>query len=160
MKQLFFKFVLVSAAVCGSVAGAHAQNVKSLKVEILINSGLPNPSFAITDPHEIKEILATAKQLPANSQVNAEGDGLPAPRLGYNGLLVTNQSGESTELKTIHVRGPSVAVASAAPGLAKAKRLVSNRDDHRHALEDKLLTRGKQMGYINEDLSQRIESER
>lgn len=156
MKQSVIKFVLVAAAAFAAATGAHAQQGKSLKVEVQVFSGRPNPTFTITDPQEIRDILDTASTLPQGGEEEAETHG----KLGYQGLLITNETGEAPEVKSVRVRGSSVALAKAVPGAAKGKVAVTNRRDSSHGLEARLLAHAKEKGFIDEKLSEAIENSR
>lgn len=161
MKQFLMQFALVAAATCSVVSAAQAQSVKSLKVELLIFSGRPNPTFVITDPRDIHDILDTAKNLPQNEQIKDAEKAAPEPRLGYQGFLVTNQSDDSTEVKSVQVRGSAVHLALKAAGDAKGKSTQhSARLDRGNFLESKLLSHGRDIGVIDDRLLEAIESSR
>jgi hypothetical protein len=159
MKQFLIKFALIAASACAALTAAQAQPVKSLKVELLIFSGRPNPTYVITDQNEINEILGTAKSLPQNDQLKAGDSGLPEPKLGYQGFKVTNLSDDSTEIKSFQVHGSAVqlAVVSGTAG-KKAMAQQSPRVDRGNALESKLLSHGKEKGVIDDKLIELIEA--
>jgi hypothetical protein len=157
MKQFIVQFALFAAASCSVVSAAQAQSVKSLKVELLIFSGRPNPTFVITDPRDIHDILDTAKNLPQNEAEKAA----PEPRLGYQGFMVTNQSDDSTEVKSVQVHGSAVHLALKAGAGEKAKSTQhSARLDRGNFLESKLLSHGRDTGVIDDKLLEAIESSR
>lgn len=159
MKQFLIKFALIAAAACSAITAAQAQPIKSLKVELLIFSGRPNPSFVITDQNEINNILGTAKNLPQNDQLKAGKSALPESKLGYQGFKVTNLSDDSTEVESFRVHGSAVqlAVVSSAAD-KKAVVQQSARLDHGNSLESKLLSHGKETGVIDEKLLELIEA--
>ncbi len=159
MKQLLIKLAMIAAAACAAMTTAQAQPIKSLKVELLIFSGRPNPTFVITDQNEINDILGTAKSLPQNDQLKAGSSALPEPKLGYQGFKVTNLSDDSTEITSFQVHGAQVqlAVVSGTPG-KRAMTLQSPRLDRGNALESKLLSQGKEKGVIDDKLIELIDA--
>jgi hypothetical protein len=160
MKQFLIQFALFAAATCSVVSAAQAQSVKSLKVELLIFSGRPNPTFVITDPRDIHDILDTAKNLPQNEQIKDAEKAAPQPRLGYQGFMVTNESDDSTEVKSVQVRGSAVHLALRGADAKGKSTQHSARVDRGNFLESKLLSHGRDTGVIDDKLLDAIESSR
>ena len=132
---------------------------EALKVELMVFSGRPNPTFTITDESEIQEILNLVKNLPHKKLKEGE-TGLPPAKLGYQGFIVTNNTKTSPEIKSFVVNGsavrldsPSTAGTLAARGAAE----FSARADSSASLEGKLLSHAKETGIASEEMLEAIQ---
>lgn len=165
MKHYFLKCAFLIAGTFSVAIGAHAeQAMKALKVEMLVFSGRPNPTFLITDKQQIKEILALAKSLPKNKAVKAGESGLPEPKLGYQGFVVTNQSSVAPEIKSFVVSGSAVQLATLPTGSAKGASTAEVEQaaliDSGTTLENKLLSHVKNEGIVDDKLLEFIDNSR
>ena len=163
MKHYFLKFALLVAGTFSVVLGAQAEEtMKALKVEMLVFSGRPNPTFLITDKQQIKDILGLAKSLPKNKAVKDGESGLPESKLGYQGFVVTNQSAIAPEIKSFVVHGSAVQLAlmptGSAKGAAKAGVEQAALIDSGTSLENKLLSHVKSEGIVDDKLLEFIDS--
>ena len=157
-------FILLFAAVLFSAAvSMNAQSItppKSLKVEVLVFSGRPNPTFEITDPAEIKEITALLNALPRNAA--AQENAGETPVLGYRGIAVENTSSASAELRSFLVRRSNVQVSrgiltKSADGQARvAGAELEVRNDGSSSLEKRLLGIAQSRGAITADLAKNL----
>lgn len=168
MKYYFLKFVLLIAGAFSVVTGAQAEQtretketMKALKVELLVFSGRPNPTFLITDKQQIKDIMGLAKSLPKNKALKDGESGLPEPKLGYQGFVVTNQSAIAPEIKSFVVNGSAVQLAlmptGSAKGASKAGVEQSAAIDSSTSLESKLLSHVKNEGIVDDKLLEFID---
>lgn len=160
MKQSFIKFVLVVAGAFCALTAQAGEIVKALKVELLVFSGRPNPTFVVTDQAQIKEILGLAKNLPRKQDAKAGEENLPAPKLGYQGFIVTNNSDISSEIKSFVVHGQSVNLALVKGSKAAGKTTIEQAVgiDASAVLENKLLSQAQSNGVVDEKLLEFIES--
>lgn len=130
MKPIFLRFMSLAA-------GWFAPAIPPLAVELLIYSGRPNPSFAITDASAVKDILATALKLPPDPAST-----LPPSWLGYQGFLVRHQR---ATFIVYHSTVQLIDVAGAPP--ARAHRI-----DARATLESKLIEHARRQHIIDDSL--------
>lgn len=161
MKQSFIKHALLVAGSFCVLAGAQAgEIVKSLKVELLVFSGRPNPTFVVTDPVQIKEILALAKNLPQKKGAGSSETVQPEPKLGYQGFIVTNNSDISSDIKSFEVHGSDVHLALAGGSKQAGKSSVVHAEgiDSDATLENKLLSHVKNNGLVDEKVLEFIEN--
>ncbi|MQA37087.1 hypothetical protein [Rugamonas aquatica] len=161
MKQSFIKHALLVVGTFCALTGAQAgEIVKALKVELLVFSGRPNPTFVVTDPVQIKEILALAKNLPKKKGVSASDTDQPEPKLGYQGFIVTNNSDVSSDIKSFAVHGSNVhlALVTGAKEAGKSAVVQAAAVDADSALENKLLAQGQKTGAVDDKLLEFIEN--
>ncbi|WP_116994308.1 MULTISPECIES: hypothetical protein [unclassified Duganella] len=161
MKQSFIKHALLVVGSFCVLAGAQAgEIVKSLKVELLVFSGRPNPTFVVTDPVQIKEILALVKNLPRKKGVSAAEEAEPEPKLGYQGFIVTNNSDISSDVKSFVVHGSDVHLALVAGSKVAGKSSIVQTAsvDSDASLENKLLAHVKNNGLVDENVLEFIEN--
>ena len=159
MKKIIFKLVLSIAGFCAANGAIAGELVKSLKIEILLFSGRPNPTFLVTDPVQMKEILNLAKKLPQNKSIKQDVIGQPEAKLGYQGFIVTNNSDVSSEIKSILVRGVDVHTELIASSIVGGKTEVVKFAalDSSSSLENKLLSQAKSKGIVDEKIIKVIE---
>lgn len=133
---------------------------ETLKVELMVFSGRPNPTFTITDENEIQEILNLVKNLPQKKLKEGES-ALPPAKLGYQGFTVTNNTKTSPEIKSFVVNGSAVqldSVASAGTLAARGTGIEqSARADSNASLESKLLAHAKETGIASEEMIEAIQ---
>jgi hypothetical protein len=167
MKQLIMKCALLIASAVGCMTGAQAQvkadTVKMpmvLKVELLMYSGRPNPTFLITDQKEIKDILGLANSLPQNQSLKQGESAMPHPKLGYQGFVVTNGTAFNPEIKSFAVNGSAVQLSLASASLAGGQDAKSQaaKVDQSSELESKLLAAAKNQGIVDEKALEMIEN--
>ncbi|USX17855.1 hypothetical protein NHH82_18435 [Oxalobacteraceae bacterium OTU3REALA1] len=161
MKQSFIKHALLVAGTFFVLAGAQAgEIVKSLKVELLVFSGRPNPTFVVTDPAQIREILALAKDLPQKKSAALGEESQPEPKLGYQGFVVTNNSDISSDIKSFMVHGSDVRLALVTGSKQAGKSSVVRAEgiDSDAKLENKLLAHVKNNGVVDEKVLEFIEN--
>jgi hypothetical protein len=161
MNRYLTGITLALAGAFSMMAQAETTKKETLKVELLVFSGRPNPTFAISDEKEIQEILSLAKNLPQR-QLKSGESALPTPKLGYQGFIVTNNTTTSPEIKSFVVNGSSVELALNSAGAKTAARGVvveqSARADTYNALQSKLLSHAKETGIANDEMVQAIEN--
>lgn len=163
MNRYLTGITLALAGTFSMMAQAETPKKEALKVELLVFSGRPNPTFAISDEKEIQEILSLAQNLP-EKKLKAGDSGLPPAKLGYQGFIVTNNTGTSPEIKSFVVHGPVVqlTLGSVAADGTQATRGAgvqrSARADDANALEGKLLLHAKETGIANEEMVEAIEN--
>ena len=161
MKNLLYFFALLFTL--GAVLRADsASKPDALRVEVRIFSGRPNPVFVITDPDEIRTILAQAAALPARSAVNAE-EGAKPRALGYTGIAITNLSTASSDVQSVLVHRTTVQVTrkkagpTKTPATAEASAAAQEvRLDSSAALENRLLGLAYGRGAIDSNLLAKI----
>jgi hypothetical protein len=79
--------VFAGACLAFGVCGQAVAN-EGLTVRVLLFSGRPDPSFAVTEPAQIVQFAALLKAAHPTQKLRADG---PAPaKLGYKGLIVEN----------------------------------------------------------------------
>jgi len=144
-------------------AQAQTPNKETLKVELMVFSGRPNPTFTISDENEIQEILNLAKSLP-EKKLKAGESVMPQAKLGYQGFTVTNNTKSSPEIKSFVVNGSAVQLAlnaASTTGTLAARGTgveQSARADAYNALESKLLSHAKETGIANEEMVEAIQN--
>lgn len=145
MKRFLIRFVSLAARL---VAPLGTPSHELLTVELLIFSGRPNPTFAVTDARVAREILATAMHLPADDAIEAGADALPESRLGYRGFMVRNHTAAFPDL------GSFIAYRSAVElmGPAGTKADRARRLDTHAALENRLLAYAKKQRLLDDAL--------
>ena len=161
MKQSIIKHALLVAGSFCVLAGAQAgEIVKSLKVELLVFSGRPNPTFVVTDQAQIKEILALAKNLPQKKSAALGEENQPQPKLGYQGFVVTNNSDISSDIKSFVVHGSDVHLALVTGSKQAGKSTIAHAEgiDSDAKLESKLLAHVKDNGVVDEKVMEFIEN--
>lgn len=140
-----------------------------LQAEILIFSGRPNPTFIISDPAEIREILGAAAALPQKSALGAGDEAAEKSSLGYRGIVVTNLSATAPEVKSMVVSRTAVQItrtpAAAKPGNRTATSAaigatIERRTDRSSALENRLLQTALKQKAIDPGLLAAITSQR
>lgn len=121
---------------------------QGLRAEIMIFSGRPNPVFTVTDPAEIRELLAIIKALPPRNAQLAKDDAPENSMLGYRGIAVENLSETTPELKSLVVSRNAVQITqdttAIKPGAATTSAVASSanierRIDTSSLLENRLL---------------------
>jgi hypothetical protein len=90
-----------------------------LKVELMIFSGRPNPSFVIGDPAVIRQVVAILEATPPHPTLTAS-DSVSPGRLGYNGYFVTPTGMNGVE--SFIVYGNTIEVWPAASSTASPTR--------------------------------------
>lgn len=164
MKKFIVKSGLVAIMLACSALSAQAEEavkaVKALKVELLVYSGRPNPTFVVTDAKEIKEILSLANAIPRKKSFAGDSNLQIEGKLGYQGFLVTNNSDLNSELKTFFVRGNNVQMELISGSKALGKTAVEQATavDSNTRLESKLLNSAKANGIADEKLLKVIEA--
>jgi hypothetical protein len=172
MKHYFIKFALLIASTCAFGAGAQAQEkVKAetgkmpmvLKVELLVYSGRPNPTFLITDQKEIREIMGLANSLPHKQDLKQGESAMPHPKLGYQGFIVTNATAISPEIKSFAVNGSAVQLSlapAATSAMAGGQGALTHaaKVDAGNSLESKLLSQVTSQGIVDEKTLEFIEN--
>lgn len=163
MKHYFVKCAFLIAGTFSAVMGAQAgETMKALKVEMMVYSGRPNPTFLITDKQQIKEILALAKSLPKNKAVKDGESALPEPKLGYQGFVVTNRSAIAPEVRGFVVNGSAVQLELMPAGSAKGASKVGAEQaalvDTAAALESKLMQHVKAERIVDDELLESIDA--
>ncbi len=161
MNKSILKSGLVSIVLaCSAFCAQAGEAVKALKVELLVYSGRPNPTFVVSDPKEIKEILNLANAIPRKKSFTAESNLQIEGKLGYQGFLVTNNSDVNSELKTFFVRGNNVQMEliSGSKALGKTSVEQATALDSNTRLESKLLNSAKASGVADDKLLKIIES--
>lgn len=162
MNRYLTGITLALAGTFATMAQAEAPKKDTLKVELLVFSGRPNPTFAISDEKEIQEILNLAKSLP-QKQLKSGESAMPQPKLGYQGFIVTNNTATSPEIKSFIVNGSAVQLAlnsASADGTSARGAVVqqSARSDSYNALESKLLSHAKETGIADDEMINAIEN--
>ena len=163
MKRYLTGIAIVLAGAFTMPAQAQTPSKETLKVELMVFSGRPNPTFTISDENEIQEILNLAKSLP-EKKLKAGESAMPQAKLGYQGFTVTNNSKSSPEIKSFMVNGSAVqlalnAASSTGTLAARAKGVEqSARADAYNALESKLLSHAKETGIANEEMVEAIQN--
>lgn len=152
------KYSLYLAVILGFLSPSMSAETipEALRVEVLIFSGRPNPVFVVSDPAEIREIIALADSLPAQSQ-DAKAS---HPRLGYNGILVENLSTTTPDVQRFKVgrgeidivRKPDAQARKAASDASQAKA----RRDGATSLESRLLSLARTKGALDDKQLERI----
>lgn len=163
MKSSILWLVAAFLALSTPAVAKETTNSRALEVTLLVFSGRPNPVFTITDPSEIKEILALAAALPRHSKQMSDDAVIP-PRLGYQGIAVKNLSGESPDIAgflvnraTVQLKRHASRAANSADGPAGASAASESRVDSKSALERRLVTLARQRGVIDDRVQQVIE---
>ena len=128
------------------------QETRGLRVELLIFSGRPNPTFTITDTNQIRDLLTSVNALAIDPNAKAGED---RPILGYNGIRVTDLSSSEASAQSFRVRGSTVSVVrkqATKAGNAGADSFTTSevRNDHGSALETKLLELARKQGAIDD----------
>lgn len=131
---------------------------EALEVRVLIYSGRPDPVFTITDPKEIKQLLDSARALPAAA--TATGDAA-YPKLGYRGMLVTNHSKQNPELASFIAHRNSVRLQPSAGAATTARTSAEEaRVDGAGTLEQRLLTLAQAKGVLSPAALTHIQNQR
>jgi hypothetical protein len=158
MKKYFIKTALLIAGTLAFVMGSQAEDaMDTLKVELLVFSGRPNPTFVISDQNDIREILGLAINLPRNENIKDGGSALPESKLGYQGFIVTNKTAISPEVRSFVVHGSAVQVALA-PASSNAEAEQVARIDSSASLESKLLSHMKKQRIVDDKLLEFIDN--
>lgn len=149
-------FALVGTFTMPAQAQTPELKKETLKVELMVFSGRPNPTFTITDESEIQEILNLVKNLPQKKLKEGE-TGLPPAKLGYQGFTVTNNTKTSPEIKSFVVNGSAVLLDSPSAAGTLAARGAVARADSSGSLESKLLSHAKETGIASEEMLEAIQ---
>ncbi|ATC63568.1 hypothetical protein CMV30_06145 [Nibricoccus aquaticus] len=128
------------------------QETRGLRVEVLVFSGRPNPTFTITDTKQISDLLTSVDALSIDATAKAGED---RPILGYNGIRVTDLSGSDANAQSFRVRGSAVSVIrkqAIKAGKATADSIATTdvRNDQGATVETKLLELARQQGAIDD----------
>lgn len=133
-------------ALCWWQAVAFAAEPASLKIDVLLFSGRPDPSFTITDGALIRQIVSVFEALPTHPTLTDKDSALP-PQLGYRGFRVTPTG--MSGITSFDVYGTAVEVISVpASGGAPIK---SFRFDTNAALEQLLFQIARAQGAVPND---------
>jgi hypothetical protein len=155
MKNSFYFFSLLVFSLMLMSAGS-AFAAESLRVEVLVFSGRPNPAFTITDPVVIHEILSQANSLPAHPSVTAKDAGEKSI-LGYRGIVVSNVSATSSDVKSLVVNRSKIQLNRKGLAPSKAGTVSEARLDNGSALENRLLGLARSKGVIDDRLFARLQ---
>jgi len=128
------------------------QETRGLRIELLVFSGRPNPTFTITDTKQIRDLFTSVNALAVDANAKAGDD---RPILGYNGIRVTDLSASEASAQSFRVRGSTVRIVrkqAAKAGNAAADSVITTevRNDHGSTLETKLLELARQQGAIDD----------
>ena len=163
MKKYFFLITALLLLSGHSIMGADSTstNVNTLRIELKLFSGRPNPTFDVTNPDEIKQIMQLTQALPKNTALAASAE---VSKLGYTGIVIANDSSISPELESVTVNHNNVQVninsTKAAGGLSVVSSGRQVREDAGWALENYLLQLARTRGVIDDNLVQVIKRTR
>lgn len=121
------KIILSILSCLGIISACADEKPKALLIELDIFSGRPNPTFVVTDPKVITELLSLAQS--TGGETVSPAKPAPAPLLGYKGFIIENTSSTNPEIESISVYRTSVSIQETDPahGLASKRAHDANR---------------------------------
>jgi hypothetical protein len=128
-------------ALCVVAGLAGAAQPASLQVQWIIFSGRPDPTFAVTDPVAIREVVTMVDALPRHPTLR-DNDTAIRPQLGYRGFRITGLEG----LAWAEVFGNTIELAVSPEGGGTLTR--SFRFDENATLEAWLFQAGRAQGVL------------
>lgn len=138
MNRVLRLFMLLFTFACCPVRGLAAEP-SALRVDLMIFSGRTNPSFAISDPAVLRQVVRTFAALPLHPTLTERA---PAASLGYSGFHITPTGMDG--VAWFEVYGNTVEVASSATVAGTQAR--SFRFDKESALERLLFQAARVQG--------------